>query len=119
VPADDVDAGTADQVPQDERRDHRVVERADHGKELRERVDRRDEPDRAHREPHLRPARDGGVPREIAEQEHEVGDQRGQFLRLDLPAGENQRQDEDRVQAQRHGHGRHQGAHRLRLGSRA
>ena len=42
-----VDAGALGDVAEDERGHDRIIERPDHGQELRDQVDRRDEPERA------------------------------------------------------------------------
>ena len=72
----------AQDMPQHEDRHDRVVERPSHRDELRDQVYGREEPDQGEPQPSFAAAGNPRIANQPAEQDHEVGDQRGQLPRL-------------------------------------
>ena len=91
VIANDLRPGPAHQVPERERGDHDVVERAEHREELGQEVDRRYQPDRGKREHHLRATWDVRIPREVLEEQDQVREEGRELPGGDLPTGQDQR----------------------------
>lgn len=81
-------------VSKDERGDDRVVQRTDDRDELRDQVERREEPRDSEPQPPLATPRDAGIAEQPSEQDDEVRDETRQLAGLGLPTESDE--DEDR-----------------------
>jgi hypothetical protein len=73
VLGDDLTVGPTKHVPQNERGDDRIIERASNGDELRDKVNRGDDPSECKPKPRFARPRDARIAEESSEQQNEVG----------------------------------------------
>jgi hypothetical protein len=106
------------EVSEDQSGDNRVVERPDHGQELREQVDRGREPGGTDQEPDLRASRDARILHEVLEEQQEVWDESRELLGRHALSRNHQPEDEYRVEDEGDSQSNQQRVHGLSVDGR-